>query len=225
MLVGEKVFCLGGPSFQQSQTWTALEDACSGLWPWREWYRLNFFLLWLYSTLLATCTASHLYPLPISARWQRHRDRCHNVQDACWEAQFYNEVTHVPGHEIEHQSHKNFHRYVPNRDGMIYASYIPSNNTWIGLVGMLQRADADWAFPTISLNAERQTVIDYATVIFWHHMSCHAHSTEEVLRIFFNFAAALCLCQLCRHFSCLAPWETRVLASHSLSFWHVGRFF
>ena len=47
---------------------------------------------------------------------------------------------------------------------MIYATYVPSNDTWLGLVGMLQRADGDWAFPTISVTAERLTVVDYATV-------------------------------------------------------------
>ncbi len=53
---------------------------------------------------------------------------------------------------------------VPNREYMIYATYVPSNDTWLGLVGMLQRADGDWAFPTISVTAERLTVVDYATV-------------------------------------------------------------
>ncbi len=57
-----------------------------------------------------------------------------------------------------------FCSYVDNRDGMIFAAYIPANDSWLGIVGMLQREDADWAFPTISVNAQRLGYIDYIGV-------------------------------------------------------------
>ena len=110
--------------------------------------------------------AREVNKLPLLSQRDHHRDGRRHVQDALSPPQLQNEVQYLDIDRFFFPcAQKVFlSRLVPNREYMIYATYIPSNDTWLGLVGMLQRADGDWAFPTISVTAERLTVVDYATV-------------------------------------------------------------